>query len=82
MCENVEALVAKMKSQNVACDPISNQGWGMLTAVTLPGGGKLGIYQPRHARPKPMAARKAAKKKAAPKKKPASKKKSTKKGRR
>ena len=23
----------------------------MLTQVTLPGGGKLGIYQPRHAQP-------------------------------
>jgi hypothetical protein len=33
---------------------VQNQGWGMLTQVSLPGGGKLGIYQPRHARPKPM----------------------------
>jgi hypothetical protein len=24
----------------------------MLTHITLPGGGKLGVYQPRHARPK------------------------------
>jgi hypothetical protein len=27
-------------------------GWGQLTQVTLPGGGKLGVYQPSHARPK------------------------------
>jgi hypothetical protein len=26
----------------------------MLTQLTLPGGGKLGVYQPRHARPQPM----------------------------
>jgi hypothetical protein len=31
-----------------------NQGWGMLTQLTLPGGGKLGVYQPRHGRPEPM----------------------------
>lgn len=31
-------------------------GWGVLTQVTLPGGGKLGVYEPRHARPKPMSA--------------------------
>jgi len=29
----------------------------LLTHVTLPGGGKLGIYQPRHARPKAMGAK-------------------------
>jgi hypothetical protein len=34
----------------------------LLTQVTLPGGGKLGIYQPRHARPKAMSTSKAAKK--------------------
>jgi hypothetical protein len=27
---------------------------GVLTQLTLPGGGKLGVYQPRHARPEPM----------------------------
>jgi hypothetical protein len=29
-------------------------GWGLLTQVVLPGGGSLGVYQPRHARPKAM----------------------------
>jgi hypothetical protein len=33
----------------------------VITQVTLPGGGKLGIYQPRHARPKAISAGKAAK---------------------
>jgi hypothetical protein len=28
--------------------PISDQGWGLLTAITLPGGVELGLYQPRH----------------------------------
>lgn len=51
MCEDVNKLVAQMKQKGVACGEISNQGWGMLTQVTLPGGGKLGIYQPRHERP-------------------------------
>ena len=32
----------------VDCSPVEEQGWGRLTAVTLPGGGKLGIYQPLH----------------------------------
>ena len=33
-----------------------NLGWGMLTKVTLPGGGALGVYQPRHGRPDAMTA--------------------------
>jgi len=30
---------------------VTDRGWGLLTEATLPGGGKLGVYQPRHARP-------------------------------
>jgi hypothetical protein len=52
MCDDVEALMAEMTKRQVACSPVQNQGWGLLTHVSLPGGGKLGIYQPRHARPK------------------------------
>ena len=62
MCDDVEALVAEMKKSDIACEPVQNQGWGLLTHLTLPGGGRLGIYQPRHARPKPMGTGKSAKK--------------------
>jgi hypothetical protein len=57
MCDDVEALILEMKNHNIACSPVQNQGWGLLTQVSLPGGGKLGIYQPRHARPEAMSAR-------------------------
>jgi hypothetical protein len=56
MCDDVEAFVAAMKKRGIACGAVQNQGWGLLTQVTLPGGGKLGVYQPRHARPKTMRA--------------------------
>ena len=56
MSDDVEAFVAEMKAHKIACGPVQNQGWGLLTQVTLPGGGKLGIYQPRHARPRAMSA--------------------------
>ena len=52
MCDDISAFVAEMKTHHVACGPVQDQGWGLLTQLTLPGGGKLGIYQPRHARPK------------------------------
>lgn len=54
MCEDVEALVAALRKRGVACDPVRNLGWGLLTSLALPGGGKLGVYQPRHARPESM----------------------------
>ncbi len=51
MCEDVEALVTALVAHGLTCSPIQDQGWGRVTQVTLPGGGRLGIYQPRHARP-------------------------------
>jgi hypothetical protein len=55
ICDDVKEFVATMKEQNITCDEIQDQGWGVLTRLTLPGGGKIGVYQPRHARPEPMA---------------------------
>ena len=63
MCDDVEALIGEMKKRNIACGPVHNQGWGLLTQITLPSGGKLGVYQPRHARPKAMSVKKTAAKK-------------------
>jgi len=54
MCADVEKVVATLGKQGVRCSPVQNLGWGMRTDVTLPGGGRLGVYQPRHARPKAM----------------------------
>jgi hypothetical protein len=64
MCDDVEAFIAQMGRHNIACGPVNNKGWGLLTQVTLPGGGKLGVYQPRHARPETRAVGKAAAKSA------------------
>jgi hypothetical protein len=77
MCDDVEDFVAEMSGRGIACGPVQNQGWGQLTEVTLPGGGKLGVYQPRHARPQVVSARAHKKKsparKTPPAKKPAKK---------
>lgn len=77
MCDDIEDFVADMAERAIAFTPPSFQGWGTMTEITLPGGGKLGVYEPHHKRPKHPAAkpaRKAAKKIAAKKsaaKKPA-----------
>jgi hypothetical protein len=51
MSDDVEAEVSRLSKKGVKCSPISDQGWGLLTTLRLPGGGDLGLYQPRHARP-------------------------------
>ena len=51
MCEDVEAFVAAMHEEGIFCKPIIDQGYGLVTEMTLPGGGRIGVYQPRHARP-------------------------------
>ena len=54
MCDNIKAFVALMKKKKINCGPVQDAGWGLLTELTLPGGGKLGVYEPRHDRPKAM----------------------------
>lgn len=50
-CADIEATVAALEARGIACTPVSDEGWGLLTTATLPGGASLGVYQPRH----PMA---------------------------
>lgn len=57
MCQDIEDLTKAMGARGIKCSAVRNLGWGLLTQVTLPGGGTLGVYQPRHARPKPMRVR-------------------------
>lgn len=56
MCDDLAALVAELEEHQIACDPVKDQGYGLVTQLTLPGGGKVGVYEPRHPRPEPMPA--------------------------
>jgi len=53
ICDDVEAFAGELARRGVACSAPQDHGWGILTNVTLPGGGLIGVYQPRHARPAP-----------------------------
>jgi hypothetical protein len=52
MCDDVQAFVLEMRRRGRACTPPQDEGWGVVTELTLPGGGMLGVYEPRHARPR------------------------------
>jgi hypothetical protein len=57
MVNDVKAFVVEMKEHGTGCSPVQKQSWGLLTQVTLPGGGRLGVYEPFHSRPKTIHAR-------------------------
>jgi hypothetical protein len=43
--------VGAMTRENVGCSRVTEAPWGRLVAINLPGGSKLGVYEPKHARP-------------------------------
>ncbi|HEY6901606.1 MAG TPA: hypothetical protein VI233_13220 [Puia sp.] len=54
ICDKIDAFIQQMSEAKIACEPIRRERWGHLTYLTLPGGGKLGVYEPLHPRPEPM----------------------------
>ena len=49
MCDDLEATMAELEAKGVEFTrPVSDEGWGRLTALRVPGGGELGLYEPRH----------------------------------
>ncbi len=52
MCDNIQATLAELavKGVEVARD-VSDQGWGLLSAIRLPDGSQFPIYEPRHPSP-------------------------------
>jgi catechol 2,3-dioxygenase-like lactoylglutathione lyase family enzyme len=50
MCDDVRATVEELSTKGVRCAEVTDQGWGLLTSVRLPGGQELGLYEPLHPR--------------------------------
>ena len=51
MTDDVNAEIKSLSTKGVKCSELHEERWGSITHITLPGGGKLGLYQPKH----PMA---------------------------
>ena len=57
MCDDVERTTAELRAKGVEITrEISDQGWGRVTAVGIPGGIELGLYEARHATALALAA--------------------------
>ncbi len=55
MCEDIDVFLSDMKTRGIAHTSAQNLSWGILSQITLPGGGRLGVYQPLHKRPASMS---------------------------
>jgi catechol 2,3-dioxygenase-like lactoylglutathione lyase family enzyme len=54
MCDDVHATVAELKDKGVELSrQVSDEGFGLVTSIELPGGQELGLYEPKH--PSPLA---------------------------
>ncbi len=48
MCDDLHATMAELKAKGVSCGEITEARWGSITTLEVPGGGKIGLYQPKH----------------------------------
>jgi catechol 2,3-dioxygenase-like lactoylglutathione lyase family enzyme len=48
MCDDLTATVNELADKGISCGDVVDQRWGLLTTIRLPGGGELGLYEPRH----------------------------------
>jgi catechol 2,3-dioxygenase-like lactoylglutathione lyase family enzyme len=48
MCEDLKAEMATLAEKGVRCSDVQEARWGSITKIQLPGGGKVGLYQPKH----------------------------------
>jgi catechol 2,3-dioxygenase-like lactoylglutathione lyase family enzyme len=53
MCDDLKAEIAALGKKGVRCSDVQEARWGSITKVRLPGGGEIGLYQPKH--PSPLA---------------------------
>ena len=51
MCDDLKSEIASLRSKDIACSEIVEARWGSITKIHLPGGGHIGLYEPKHPRP-------------------------------
>jgi len=48
LCDDIQAEVAFLSTKGVSCSNVHEERWGAVTMIRLPGGGEVGLYQPKH----------------------------------
>jgi len=53
MCDDLKNEMAALRAKGVSCSEVTEARWGSITKISLPGGGEIGLYQPKHPKPPP-----------------------------
>jgi hypothetical protein len=48
MCRDLGAEMERLRAVGVKCSAVEEARWGSITMIPLPGGGQVGLYEPRH----------------------------------
>ena len=48
LCDDLKAEIASLARKGLKCTKVHQERWGSVTKVPLPGGGEIGLYQPKH----------------------------------
>lgn len=48
VCDDLKSEMAALTKKGVACSEVDEVRWGSITKLRLPGGGEIGLYQPKH----------------------------------
>jgi catechol 2,3-dioxygenase-like lactoylglutathione lyase family enzyme len=49
LCEDIETTAKQLERRGIPLKrPFDEARWGRVTEITLPGGGRIGLYQPKH----------------------------------
>ncbi len=48
MCDDLQAEIGALLKKGISCSEVEEARWGSVTQIQLPGGGQVGLYQPKH----------------------------------
>jgi hypothetical protein len=51
ICDDIAVMVPQLEKKGIKTTPVADRGWGLVTTLELPGGDKLGLYEPKHLSP-------------------------------
>jgi hypothetical protein len=51
MSDDLNADIGALVEKDVRCSDLEEMRWGSMTRIQLPGGGQIGLYQPKHPSP-------------------------------
>lgn len=49
LCDDLKAEISALQKKGVLCSEVQEARWGSIVKIRLPGGGEVGLYQPKHA---------------------------------